>query len=221
MNNDKGAMTIAEGLYNYKTDVDVILGDERRPRNYVLRTSFNSLSDWKSRHVKAKMAVFEKMIQTSSKQAAIIDNEVWVFGVDSTKHNDIVVAIKIAMGYYKVKAQEIISNVYVKNLNAENEDNYNNQTLVTANKGLYSGVCKALIAAAKELGVKGELDVRVFSHNLNPKIPVEDLYDALKEGGANKVVTDDKKHKVTVRGNDGGTSIKQRTNVHLATLKIK
>jgi len=217
----KGAMTIAEGLYSHKTDVDVIFGDDKKVRNYVLRTSLNNLSRWKSLHTKIMTSTFEKVIKTGIKQAAIIDNEVWVFEIDSTKSEDIVAAVKIAMNYYKVKPQEIISNVYVKNLNAESEGQYNNHALVQENKKLYSGVCEALVGAAKELGIKGDIEVRVFSHSLNPKISRDNLHDALKDGGADEVVTDDKKHRVSIGSNDGNNSIRQNTNMHLATFKIK
>lgn len=93
---------------------------------------------------------------------------------------------------------------------------------VQANKKLYSSVTAALVDAAKNLGVSGSINFRVFSNNLNPKIPKQDLHDALlKDGGASTVTTDDTtKHVFFVGSNDGMAEQKIKTNLHLATLKI-
>ncbi|HSX52150.1 MAG TPA: hypothetical protein VLF09_14395 [Cellvibrio sp.] len=84
-----------------------------------LRTSLDQLSVWKTKYVKTNMSPFDAKLKTTIKEAAIIDKEVWVFGIDSTKAQDIVAAIEIATRWYKVGADKILSDVYVKNLNAE------------------------------------------------------------------------------------------------------
>lgn len=94
-----------------------------------------------------------------------------------------------------------------------------NQILIRANKDLYSGVCKALVDAAKLLGVSNQLNFYVFSKSNNPKIPQPDLVAALKDGGASSVVTDDHKLRVSVGNNLGTGYVKQLTNFHLAKLK--
>jgi len=159
MNEKKGAMSIAEGMHAYKTDVELILSDERKTRNYVLRTSLDSLPAWKVKHEDANMAVFMRQIERTAKekQVSIIDGEVWVFEIDSTKAEDIVASVKIAMNYFNTNASEILSNVYVKNLNAESEHKFGSERLVIENKNLYKTVCEFLIIAAKKIGVKGSL----------------------------------------------------------------
>ena len=47
----KGVMTLAEGSHKYKTDVELVLSDERKIRNYVLRTSLDGLSVWKHKYL--------------------------------------------------------------------------------------------------------------------------------------------------------------------------
>ena len=129
--------------------------------------------------------------------------------------------MSIAKNYFKVSAKELIGEVYVKNLNAERENEMELQALVRANKTLYSKVCNVLVEAAKRLGVSGNVNFWIFSNNLNPKIPKQDLHQALEHGGAVSVTTDDKKkHTFFVGSNDGAAERKFKTNLHLAKLKI-
>lgn len=213
-----GALTIAEGDSQYKVDVSLAFGGNRIERQYVLRTSLDQLGVWKTKYVKTNMSPFEARLKTIIKEAAIIDKEVWVFGIDSTKSQDIVAAIEIATRWYKVSADKILSNVYVKNLNAEHENTMGDQALVNANKKLYTGVCNALAEAARILGVKNVLNLWVISANSNPKIPVEDLHSALREGGADSTATDSFPHKYISGSNDGLLRRNFKTNLHLATL---
>lgn len=59
------------------------------------------------------------MINGVTKQAAVIDREVWVFDIDATNANDIFLAVTIAANFFKVSAKEIMGDVYTKNLNAD------------------------------------------------------------------------------------------------------
>ena len=221
MINRQGAMAIAEGSNDYKVDCSLLLNNGSQKKDFVLRTTFDSLSVWKAKH-NVPLSPFKGSEGMVTKEAALIDNEIWVFGINATSAEDVVLAVKIGMKYYKVKAKEIIGDVYVKNLNTEHEKGMGDQARVNANKDLYSGVCKALIGAAKLLGVQGEINFWVLSNNKNPKIPKEELHNALKSGGAESTVTDDKtKHAFFVARNDGSSpGFKIKTNLHLAKLKI-
>lgn len=151
MTESKGVMTIAEGIYDYRVDVNLVLDGGRRIKKYVLRTTLISLGVWKSKYAK-NVSPFEKIIGGVSKAAA---------------------------------------------------------------------VSKALVDAAKKLGISGSVNFWVFSNNMNPKIPKQDLHDALKDGSATSVTTDDStKHIFFVGSNDGLEDRKIKTNLHLATLKI-
>jgi len=220
MDMSKGAMSIAEGNHKYKTDVSLVLNGKRVGRQCVLRTSLDQLGVWKAKYVNTAMSPFEAHIKTVVKDAAIIDKEVWVFGIDSTRPQDIVLAVEIAMRYYNVRADEILSDVYVKNLNVEQENTMGSQAVVSANKKLYSGVCKALTEAARTLSIKGALNLWVISSNINQKIPKDDLHVSLKSGGATSVTTDDAPHAFISGSNDGLFKAKFKTNLHLAELSI-
>lgn len=143
-----------------------------------------------------------------------------MFEINSTIPLDIITAVKIAMEHYKVKAKDLLSNIYVKNLNAENENEMVKKALVSANKELYSSVCKALVEAAREFDLKGELKFWVISNNINPKIPQKELHSALLDGGADSVVTDDKIYNYFVGSNNAKFKAELPTNLHLATIKI-
>ncbi len=221
MTESKGAMAIAEGNYDYRVNVNLILDGGQRIKKYILRTTLDNLSIWKAKYVK-NASPFKEVINGVSKDAAIIDGEVWVFGIDATRSDDIVVAVTIAKNYFNVGAKDIIGDVYVKNLNVECENEMEAQARVLANKNLYSGVSKSLVDAAKKLGINGEINFWVFSNNVNPKIPKQELHNALlKDGSATVVTTDDTtKHVFHVGSNDGMEERKIKTNLHLATLKI-
>jgi hypothetical protein len=93
----------------------------------------------------------------------------------------------------------------VKNLNAERDTLVANQTLIEANKKLYTGVCNALIEAARFLKVKGALNLWVISSVINHKIPKDDLHESLRTGGAASVDLDPAPHIYTSVSNDGVT----------------
>jgi len=216
----KGAITLAEGRFDYKTDVDIILNNGRNKKDFVVRTCLDQYSVWKAKYAKSG-SPFKAFIKGTLKEAAIIDREVWVFSVDATKAQDIFTAVRIGMNYFKVDAEDIIQDVYVKNLNAEQENDMLRQALVSANKKLYQAVCAAIIEAAQLLGCRNKLSFWVFSNSANPKIPKPELQDALTKGGASGVESDDQtNHTFMVGDNFGGPGRKFKTHLHLAKLDI-
>lgn len=215
-----GAMTLAEGDKRFKVDASLIFGGNTRLKKFVLRTSFDSLSVWKAKYVKVNTSPFQAFIKTVSKEAALIDGEVWVFGIDATNSIDVVAAVEVAMRFYKVKASEIITDVYIKNLNIENEKGMDDLVKIKANKSLYTKTSNALRDAARKLQVKGALNLWIFSSNLNQKIPKKDLHDALKEGGASQVDVDDHIFDIWSGSNDGQRQQRFKTNLHLAKIAI-
>ena len=216
-----GAFTVAEGNYLYKTDVSLAFGGNKNQKDYILRTSLDQLGVWKAKYVKTNISPFDAQLKTIVKEAAIIDKEVWVFGIDSTKPQDIVSAIEIATRWYKVSADKILTDVYIKNLNVEHENTMGSQALVTANKKLYSGVCGALLEAARRLNIRGSLNLWVISSNINQKIPKDELHESLKSGGASSVEVDTYPHSHMSGSNDGKRRAMIKTNLHLAKLLIK
>ncbi|MBU6950184.1 hypothetical protein [Hahella sp. HN01] len=94
-----------------------------------------------------------------------------------------------------------------------------NQALIRANKSLYSNTCKAILQAAKQLGISPEINFYVFSRNDNFKIPGNDLHEALTDGGATNVMTDQNRYKVSIGRNDNSAFTTQMTNFHMASLK--
>ena len=213
-----GATTIAEGDVKYKTDASLIIGG-RNERSCVLRTTLDTMDIWKSKYVKTPRSPFEAKIKTVTKEAAIIDGEVWVFNINATLPPDLVAAVEIACRFYKVKPDDIFENIYVKNLNAEREHEMAAKALIQANKNLYTKTCEALLTAARSLNIRKSLNFYVFSNKANFKIPHGDLRDALTKGGAISVTTDDKKHEYTSGSNDGKRILKMFTHLHLATLQ--
>ena len=218
---EKGATTVGEGKLDFKTDVGVVFNGGREQRKYILRTTLESISQWKSKHTDVPMSPYKDRSEGQVKSAAIVDGEVWVFGVNASNASDLVVAVRIAMKYFKISASTIFKDIFTKNLNAEHENNYGSQALVDANKKLYSSICKALVDAGRLLGVSGELRLGVFSKNNNPKIPQNELYQSLKDGGAHSVDTDQNTYKVKVANNEGTRSITQKTNYHLAVFNLR
>ncbi len=213
-----GATTLGESQHRFKTDVNFIFGKQSAERQYVLRTTMHSLSVWKTRNAGVPMSPFKIKNLHVEKEAAIVDREVWVFNINGTQPQDLVTAVKVASSYYSVPPSVILSDIYAKNLNVEREHAMSDQALIRANKQLYSGVCEAVIKAAKQLGITNQLNFYVFSKSNNPKIPLEDLHASLKEGGASQVKTDDKRYKVLIGSNDDKRALQQMTNFHMATL---
>lgn len=214
-----GAMSLGESQHRFKTDVGLIFGKQRKERSCVLRTTFHSLAVWKIRNPGVGVSPFKLKKLSPQKEAAIIDKEVWVFDVDGTSAQDFVVSVKMASQYYNVSPRVIFSDIYAKNLNVDRENDMANQSLIRANKALYSNTCKAILSAAKQLGISSEINFYIFSRSDNHKIPANDLYEALAEGGAQSVATDESRHKVHTAKNDDSRFITQMTNFHLAALK--
>ena len=217
---NNSAMSMAEGNPLYKMDVSVVFGGNEE-REHVLRTSFDRISVWKSKYVGVNMSPFESRHRTMVKEAAMIDNEVWVFGINSTLSNDIVTAVEIAAEKFKVPPANFLRNIYVKNLNAEGENEMSNKALVDANKSLYKGVCKAIHEAAQKLNAKGELNLWVISSNINSKIPKRELHDSLKQGGADAVGVAKKVYQMESGNNEGTRKALVKTNLHLARFNLK
>ena len=154
------------------------------------------------------------------REAAIIDREVWVFGIDASNVHSIVAAVNIGILYFKVKPADILGDVYVKNLIAEAEHDMLRQALVDANKALYEKTCRAIIEAAQTLGCAKVLSFWVYSNNKNPKINQEALHGALSRGGAESVETDTVGHNFWVGSNDGLAERRIKTHLYLAKLRI-
>lgn len=214
-----GATSLAEDKVQFKTDVNLILGNEQKLRAYVLRATHLALPQWKDHNVGVGIAPYEECHHIN-KDAAVIDNEMWVYQINATIAQDIVSAVTIASKYFRVDPAIFLRDIYVKNLNDDREDDLSKNQLIRANKQLYSGVCSALSEAARQLGVSGRLQLYVFSHNKNYKIPQNDLHEALLSGGADSVVTDIHKPWATSGSNDGKDKLKIKTNFHLATINL-
>jgi hypothetical protein len=132
----KGAMTLGEGKYDYRVDVDIIFNNGFNKKDFVLRTCLDQYSVWKAKHSKGS-SPFKAFIKGAMREASIVDREVWVFGINATNTHDIVSAVNIGTNYFKVNPEDIIGDIYVKNLNTEFESGMNHQVLVEANKSLY------------------------------------------------------------------------------------
>lgn len=216
----KGALTIAEGHPDFVTDADIMFNNGRDKKDFVLRTTRDEIGVWKSKHG-VSIAGFKSKGVAPQKWAARIEKDYWVFGIDATKSDDIFAAVKIGMACYNAKASDLISDIYVKNLNIENEQQVGRDVLVKANQNLYEGVCKAITRAAKLLGVHGVVNFYVFSNVKNFKIPQQNLHEALKNGGADSVETDITPHKFSVGSNDGKRVFENLiSHMHLAKFTV-
>lgn len=217
----KSALTLAEGSPSYKTDVNVVFRNERDKKDFVLRTTLDEIGIWRTKHGVA-MSGFKVKGISPNKWAAVIEKEYWVFGINCTKAEDIVAAVKIGMQAYNVKAGDLLSSIYIKNLNVEHENQMTPEVRIKENQKLYEGVCGAVIQAAKLLGVQGSIDFHVFSNKKNHKIPKENLHMALRNGGAETVETDEKtKYIYSVASNDGKEVFDGLiSHLHLAKIKV-
>lgn len=216
---NKGALALAECIPQYAVDCTLMLYSQKAKREFVVRTSLDGIGVWKARN-NVPMSPYSDKVQGVTKDAAIINGEIWIFGIDATKSTDVTTAVRIGMKYHQVGAKDIIGDVYVKNLNTELENELGSQALVTANKQLYRDVYTAVLDAAKLLGVSGVINFYVISSNKNWKIPKEDLHAALKEGGAQEVETDDHIIEIYSSNNAGLKALKIKQNLHLATVSI-
>lgn len=116
-----GAMTLAGGSHkkDYRTDATMVLNGSAQ-RGYVLRAAYDALSVWKAKYGKG-ISPFYPRLKAAVKEAALIDDEIWVFGVDGTNSNDLINAVSIGAQFYKVNPKYVLSSVYIKNLSAEGE----------------------------------------------------------------------------------------------------
>lgn len=228
--NSKTAMGMAEGSPKYAMDVSMVFGGKAE-RDKVLRTTFDPLEAWEAKYTDVNASPFTHNHHATIKDAAIIKNpatkmdEVWVFGIDSTKANDIVTAVQIAAEWFDTPAGDFLQNIYIKNLNAEREHEIRSkaglQALVRANKKLYTGVSDAIREAAQKLRIRGELNLWVVSSNVNEKIPKEDLHDALRDGGASAVGVAKKPFDIRSGSNDGTSyGMIKKTNLHMARFNV-
>jgi len=213
-----GAMTLAEGSQHkdYKTNATLILNGIGE-RGHVLRTAYDSLSVWKTKYAK-NVSPFYPRLKTTVKEAALIDDEIWVFGIDGNRSKDIVDAIAIATAYHKVPAKHFLSSIYIKNLNAENERGMDLKILIGLNKDLYKKSVAAIKEACAHFGVKESVNIYVYSSNVNYKIPKDYLHQALKAGGAINVETDSRELNFRSGSNDNLVRGRIDTNMHVARL---
>lgn len=219
-----GATALAEGGRKFKVDVDLIFNNfKSTDRKYILRTVFDDLSIWKAKYVEVNISACGSKANNQNKEYAIIDGEVWAFRINATNFSDIVTAINIACKHYNVTPDIFLKDIYIKNMNAEQENEMGLEALIKANKSLYKGTCNALREAAKLLSYKGPLRLHVFSNNKNPKIPQIDLHEALSQGGAKEIETDPSKYKFPVSKNDNTQPADQKpfiTHHHVAVFDI-
>lgn len=213
---NKGALALAECIPQYAVDCTLMLHGNRSNREFVIRTTLDGIGVWKARN-NIPMSPFNDKTQGVTKDAAIINGEMWIFGINATKATDVSTAVRMGMKHHSVGAKDIIGDVYVKNLNTELENELGTQALVTANKRLYRDVYNAVLDAAKLLGVSGVINFYVISANKNWKIPKEELHEALKEGGAESVETDNQIFEIYSSNNAGSKALKIKQNLHLAS----
>ncbi|WP_444928582.1 hypothetical protein ACJJIF_11960 [Microbulbifer sp. SSSA002] len=154
----------------------------------------------------------------SIKEAALIDNEIWVFGVDGTSTSHIIDAVTIATQFYQVKPKDILSNIYIKNLNVEGQNEGNMPLLVKLNMSLYENTTRALIGTCNHFGIQSGINIHVYSSSINPKISKSELHQALRAGGAKSVETDSRKIRHKVGSNNGQDSVPLVSNLHVASL---
>jgi hypothetical protein len=239
---NKGAMTIGEGHWDrlYKVDASLTFSSESVQRKFVLRTTLDDIGRWRHRVTESlkrepkvplsgdinspAIVPFKRFTQDKfvmAKECAIVNNELWVFGVNGTIANDIFHAVKIGMAFYKVSAADIIGDIYVKNLNIEYENEKDAEARITANKRLYQNTCEAIKKAAQLLGINsGTLNFWVMSHLKNPKIPGNELQKALKDGGASDVQVSEKSHQMLAMQNDWQREKLISNHLYLAKLDL-
>ncbi|OZG73092.1 hypothetical protein BTA51_11380 [Hahella sp. CCB-MM4] len=210
------ALTLAEGDPDFKTNATLILGGNVE-RGYVLRTAYDSLAVWKAKYA-IGVSPFYPKVKTTLKDAALIDNEIWVFGVDATVAQHIVDAVSIGAQFYKVEPSEIMRHIYVKNLNAERENGMETKALIKANMSLYEKTAIAINEAASILGIKGKLDFYIYSASKNHKIPRDNLSEAVSRGGGRNFTSDSRIHKFFVGSNNGLRFDEFLTNMHKTEL---
>lgn len=215
----KGAMTIAEGSQkkDYLTDATMVLNGESEERGYVLRTAFDPISVWKAKYAK-NISPFYPRLRTGIREAALIDNEIWVFGINGTNAQDLIAAVNVGAEFYRVKPSYLLSKIYIKNLNAEGEVGLPIEQLVRINQTLYRDTVAAIKEAREHFGLTQTIDIHIYSASDNPKIPKAQLYAALLSGGAGQVFTDKRQLVYRSGSNDGLRRARINTNMHIAQI---
>ncbi|MDG9670658.1 hypothetical protein ONV78_23165 [Hahella sp. CR1] len=217
----RGALTLAEGRYDCKTDVSRALDNEEQEKQVVLRTCLHSYEEWRATcHVYGFPFPFLAWIRGEAVEAAIVDSrEVWVFSVNATRTQDIVRAIRVGMFFFNVTADVLLRDVYVKNLDAGDEQDLSPQALVNVNQALYENTCVALREAAHALAYEGDVNFWTYSHHNNPRMPQKALHEAFSNAGARSVITDSiKTHWTRVGNNQGDPGLICKSDLHRAIL---
>jgi len=83
--------------------------------------------------------------------------------------------------------------------------------------------CDAIYEAAKVFAIRGELRLHVFSNTKNPKIPGDELHDAVLSSKAKSITTDPGKYEYLVSKNDNSQSADLKpfkTNHHVAIFDL-
>ena len=237
MRNDY-AMTLGEGHYSerFRVDASLTFDSPKSNRKYVLRTVYEDYPEYLSKleankdfHQKIglkpeNMAPIKRRMGAVEKTAAYAGNDqknLWVFKVNATMANDIFNAVKIAMSEFNTDARDLISDVYVKNLNVNNENAMDAETRIRANRKLYTGTCRAIVEAAKLLGLsEASLNFWVLSNIKNPKIPMKDLHEAMLEGGADEVSYSKDPIKTPVMSNNMNAQGTFKNHLHLSRFHL-
>ncbi|WLQ16209.1 hypothetical protein O5O45_09810 [Hahella aquimaris] len=219
MKRHRGALTLAEGRYDYKTRVSLALDNDIQEKDAVVRTCLHSFEEWRATHHDyCYVFPFIAWIRGERVQAGIVDSrEVWVFQVDAMRAQDIVQAVRVGMFFFNLTADDLLCDVYVKNLDVGDEQGASLQDLVNANKTLYEKTGVALREAAVALAYGGELNFWIYSHNNNPRIPQKALHEAVSNAGATSVMTDSvKTHWTRVGNNQGDPGQLCKSDLHRA-----
>lgn len=207
-----GATTLAEGDPKFKVDANLVFNKNKK--SFILRTAFDQFGVWKTKYPSARVSSIDGQANKTFKESKFIDGEVWVFGIDATNAEHLVAAVKIAAEAYKTTAHNIFNDVFMKNLNSENEASIVNKhfpatqqeywaPLVKANKNLYKNTSQAILEAAKKLNIQGKVTTWVFSNAANPKAPKQELHRAMRQGGLKDVMMLKKGVKMGAGSNDG------------------
>ncbi|AZZ92359.1 hypothetical protein EUZ85_17175 [Hahella sp. KA22] len=219
MKKPRGALTLAEGRYDYKTNVSLALDNDIQEKDVMVRTCLHSFEEWRATHHDYSYVFpFIAWIRGEGVQAGIVDSrEVWVFQVDATRTQDIIQAVRVGMFFFNLTADDLLRDVYVKNLDVGDELGASAPALVNANRTLYENTGVALREAAGALGCGGDLNFWIYSHNNNPRMPQNALHEAVSSAGARSIVTDSvKAHWARVGNNQGDPGPLCKSDLHRA-----
>ncbi len=189
MNSMHQSHSTQDSQADYSNSVDIILSSHSDCGQFVVRSCCQAYSQWKARYHKSgsPFSVFSK---GKTQEAAIVDGEVWVFGIDPIKAQDIATAVKIAMNYFNVSADNILQDVYVKDLNASQDNAMLRQALLISEKRYYQSVCLALIQAAEQLNCNNKLNFWVYGSSSLSKASNNrrELINSYQSGGLSEML---------------------------------